>query len=175
MSLFKTRYKSGRVRGFRRGMSLNGGRWLPWWSKHERDATVRARAAQGLPGGDGGSPVPVRRGRRGRYSRLQACAQVFSDPAALHELGILVRPRLGIEVSRENGRLRHDVPVLDEQRHLFSLTFPHGVHEGLAIRGTGRGDKRRRQDIHAAKQGSQVDARRVVKMLTGPLGWWIRA
>jgi hypothetical protein len=60
------------------------------------------------------------------------------DPAATRELGILVRVGLGVEVTRENGRLRHVVPLLHEERHLPRLTFPDGVHEGHAFRGTCR-------------------------------------
>jgi hypothetical protein len=48
-------------------MSLNGSRWVDHGchGRQEPDASVRATPAQGPPGGDAGSPVPVRRGRRG--------------------------------------------------------------------------------------------------------------
>ena len=70
---------------FQRGMSLNGSGWVDHGShgdRHERDATVRARAAQGLPGGDGGSSVPVRRGRRGALLAPPGGAQALCLPSA---------------------------------------------------------------------------------------------
>ena len=70
---------------FQRGMSLNGSRWVDHGShgdRHERDATVRAGAAQGFSGGDGGGPVPARRGRRGALLAPSGGAQAFCPPSA---------------------------------------------------------------------------------------------
>jgi hypothetical protein len=70
---------------FQRGMSLNGSRWVDHGShgdRHERDASVRAGAAQGFSGGDGGNPVPVRRGRRGALLAHPSGAQALCLPSA---------------------------------------------------------------------------------------------
>jgi hypothetical protein len=87
--------------------------------------------------------VPPARGavltRGGIALRVPGC-QMAVDPAAPHELAVLVGAGVGVEVTRENGRLQHSVPVLYEERHP-GLTLPHGVHQGYAFRGTCRRDQ----------------------------------
>ena len=76
---FPTWYESGRVGCFQRGMSLNGSRWVDHGShgdRHERDATVRAGAAQGFSGGTR-NPVPVRQDDEGATRTSRRCSSAL--------------------------------------------------------------------------------------------------
>ena len=66
---------------FQRGMSLNGSRWVDHGShgdRHERDASVRAGAAQGL--GTGEIRFKSVGDDEGRYSHIQAVLKRFAYP-----------------------------------------------------------------------------------------------
>jgi hypothetical protein len=118
--------------------------------------------------------VPARR----RIALAVPGRQVAVNPAVPHEIQVLGRARLGVEVTRENGRLRHIVPLLDEEGHLRSLAFPHGGAT-MAAHSAGHAGEVNGGGSMFTPQGrearSESDARCVVKRSTGPLGWRIRA
>ena len=136
---------------FQRGMRLNGSRWVDHGchgDRQERDATVRARAAQGLPGEDGGSPVPVRRGRR------EALLAPLGGGQALYLRSAQAGGR-GAGAALSRSRPRHGLFTAAADSPGASVRGHRRAHQALPSAGTGLCQK-----VHGRRCGAPGRDRR---------------
>jgi hypothetical protein len=156
-------------------MSLNGSGWVDHGShgdRHERDASVRALAAQGFSGGDGGGPVPARGGRRGALLAPPGGAQALCLPSAqAGEQGAgaaLSGPHHGLFTAAADPP---GAPVLGHRRaHQALPSAGTGLCPKVHGRRCGAFGRDRRPARHALGTGHQAfDAARFVGLRGHPL------